>query len=496
MDFFVRSGQPGSFKTGCLILGVFADGKLDERGQQIDKASKGLLRELGRRGDLPKEPGGTLLVTDPRGLAAHRLLLVGCGKPAAFSIKSLRSATTAAAVELAAVGAADAISLLSCKDVDAYTIARHGGEALAGAFYRFDLLKTGTKRPAPKLKRFGMMVDSTTDRRHAKRGLEHASAIAAGSAAARELANLPANHCTPTHLANFARKLAAGDKAMKVKILGEAEMRKLKMGSLLSVTAGAVEPAKLIVLEYKGKGAKSGAPVALVGKGVTFDTGGICLKPPPGMDEMKFDMGGAAGVLGTMTAIAQLRPPINVVAIIPACENMPSGTATRPGDVVRSMSGKTIEILNTDAEGRLILCDALTYARRYKPAAVVDVATLTGACVIALGHHLTGLMSKDDKLAAELLAAGEQAQDRAWRMPVEEDYNKELRSNFADFANVAGREGGAVTAACFLSRFTEGLSWAHLDIAGTAWRSGRAKGATGRPVGLLVQFLLSRAGTG
>ena len=281
---------------------------------------------------------------------------------------------------------------------------------------------------------------------------------------------------------------------MKVKILGEAEMRRLKMGSLLSVTAGAVEPAKLIVLEYKG--AKSSAPVALVGKGVTFDTGGICLKPPPGMDEMKFDMGGAAGVLGTMTAIAQLRPAINVVAVIPACENMPSGTATRPGDVVRSMSGKTIEILNTDAEGRLILCDALTYARRYKPAAVVDVATLTGACVIALGHHLTGLMSKDDKLAAELLAAGEQAQDRAWRMPVEEDYNKELQSNFADFANVAGREGGAVTAACFLSRFTEGLSWAHLDIAGTAWRSGRAKGSTGRPVPLLVQFLLSRAGHG
>ncbi len=494
MDFFVRSGRPESFKTGCLILGIFDGGKLDQRGQQIDKASKGLLRELGRRGDLPKEPGRTLMITDPRGLSAHRLLLVGCGKPADFSVKSLRGATTAATADLAAVGATDAISLLSCKDVDAYTLARHGGEALASAMYRFDQLKTGKKRAVPKLKRFGMMVDSATDRRHAKRGFEHAGAIAAGSAAARELANLPANHCTPTHLANFARKLAAGDKAMKVKILGEAEMRRLKMGSLLSVTAGAVEPAKLIVLEYKG--AKSSAPVALVGKGVTFDTGGICLKPPPGMDEMKFDMGGAAGVLGTMTAIAQLRPAINVVAVIPACENMPSGTATRPGDVVRSMSGKTIEILNTDAEGRLILCDALTYARRYKPAAVVDVATLTGACVIALGHHLTGLMSKDDKLAAELLAAGEQAQDRAWRMPVEEDYNKELQSNFADFANVAGREGGAVTAACFLSRFTEGLSWAHLDIAGTAWRSGRAKGSTGRPVPLLVQFLLSRAGHG
>ncbi len=494
MEFFVRSGRPENLKTGCLVLGVFEDGKLDDRGRQIDKASKGLLRELGRRGDLPKQPGRTLLLTDPRGLKAQRLLIVGCGKPAEFNTRIFRRAVAVAAGELAAVGAGDAILLLAPKGVDAYDCARHSGEALQSALYRFDQLKTGKKPPAPKLKRFGIAVENAAQRRHAQRGFEHADAIAAGSNAARELANLPANHCTPSHLAKYARKLAAGDKAMKVKILGEAEMRKLKMGSLLSVTAGATEPAKLIVLEYKG--AKSAAPVALVGKGVTFDTGGICLKPPPSMDEMKFDMGGAAGVLGAMTAIAKLRPAINVVAVIPACENMPSGTATRPGDVVRSMSGKTIEILNTDAEGRLILCDALTYARRYKPDAIIDVATLTGACVIALGHHLTGLMSKDDKLAGELLDAGERAEDRAWRMPVDEDYNQELRSNFADFANVAGREGGAVTAACFLSRFTEGMSWAHLDIAGTAWRSGRAKGATGRPVPLLVQFLLDRAGAG
>jgi leucyl aminopeptidase len=434
------------------------------------------------------------LITDPRGLKAQRLLIVGCGKPAEFNIKTYRRAIAAATAELAAVGAGDAISLLAPAGADAYVTARHGGEALQGALYRFDLLKTGKQPPAPRLKRFGLAVEDAKQRRHAQRGFDHAAAIAAGCSAARELADLPANHCTPSHLAKYARQLAAGDKAMKVKILGEAEMRKLKMGALLSVTAGATEPAKLIILEYKG--AQSSAPVVLVGKGVTFDTGGICLKPPPAMDEMKFDMGGAAGVLGTMTAIARLRPAINVVAVIPACENMPSGTATRPGDVVRSMSGKTIEILNTDAEGRLILCDALTYARRYKPAAIIDVATLTGACVIALGHHLTGLMSKDGKLADELLSAGERAEDRAWRMPVEEEYNQELRSNFADFANVAGREGGAVTAACFLSRFTEGMSWAHLDIAGTAWRSGRAKGATGRPVPLLVQFLLERAGNG
>jgi len=491
MDFFVRSGKPESVRTGCLVAGVFEDGELDEQGKRLDKASDGFLRELSRRGDLPAEPGRTLLLSHPRGLSAQRLLLVGCGKKSEFNAKSFRKAVTAAAGALTAVGAADAVLLMAPAGSDAYATARHGGEAAAAALYRFDQLKTGKKKPAPKLERFGLLVGTPAQKRDAARGFEHASAIAEGSAAARELANLPANYCTPSHLAKFARQLATGDKAMKVKILDEADMRKLKMGALLSVTAGAVEPAKLIVLEYRGAG--SDAPIALVGKGVTFDTGGICLKPPPGMDEMKFDMGGAAGVLGTMTAIARLRPAINVVAIIPACENMPSGTATRPGDVVRSMSGKTIEILNTDAEGRLILCDALTYARRYKPAAIVDVATLTGACVIALGHYLTGLMSKDDKLAAELLEAGHQAEDRAWRMPVDEDYNQDLRSNFADFANVAGREGGAVTAACFLSRFTEGTSWAHLDIAGTAWRSGRAKGATGRPVPLLVQFLLSRS---
>jgi leucyl aminopeptidase len=257
------------------------------------------------------------------------------------------------------------------------------------------------------------------------------------------------------------------------------------------VTAGAKEPARLIILNYRG--APGDAPVALVGKGVTFDTGGVSLKPAPAMDEMKFDMGGAAGVLGTMAALARLELPINVVAVVPACENMPGGAATRPGDIVRSMSGQTIEILNTDAEGRLILCDAITYARRFKPAALIDVATLTGACVIALGHHHTGVMSHSDALAEELVGAGRDAEDRAWRLPLTEEYDRELKSNFADFPNVTGREGGAIIAGCFLSRFTEGLDWAHLDVAGTAWRSGRDKGATGRPVPLLVEFLLGRA---
>jgi leucyl aminopeptidase len=492
MEFFVRSGDPARIKTGCLILGVFEGGKLERRGQALDAAADKLISGLKRRGDLPGKPGQTLLVTDPAGLNAQRLLLVGCGSADAFATKHYRRAMETAARTLASVGASDAVSLLEPAGSDTYTTVRHGVEAVELALYRFDELKTGKKEPAPKLKRVGFHVAPASRRRQAERGIAHGGAIAKGRSVARRLANLPANHCTPSYLASFARSLARGQKRMTARLLGEAEMRKLKMGALLSVTAGATEPAKLVILEYKGAGKRP--PVVLVGKGITFDSGGISLKPPPGMDEMKFDMGGAAGVLGTMASVAELQPDINVVAIVPTCENMPSGTATHPGDVVRSMSGKTIEILNTDAEGRLILCDALTYAKRYKPDAIIDVATLTGACVIALGHHLTGLMSTSDALSTALLEAGREAEDRAWRMPLAEEYNEELKSNFADFANVAGREGGAVTAACFLSRFTDGVDWAHLDIAGTAWRSGAAKGATGRPVPLLMQYLLSHGG--
>jgi len=492
MEFFIRSGDPARIRSGCLVVGVFEGGKLDQRGKDLDKAAGGLIGALKRRGDLPRKPGQILLITDPSGMSAQRLLLVGCGSPKLFATKQYRRAMETAARALATAGATDAVSLLAPSNSDPYTTARHGVEAVQHALYRFDELKTGKKEPAPKIKRLGFHVADASGRRKADRGIHHGGAIAEGVAVARRLANLPANHCTPSYLARYARSLASGNKRMTAHILGEAEMRKLKMGALLSVTAGASVPAKLVVLEYKGAGRS--APVALVGKGITFDSGGISLKPPPGMDEMKFDMGGAAGVLGAMASVAHLKPDLNVVAIVPTCENMPSGTATRPGDIVRSMAGKSIEILNTDAEGRLILCDALTYARRYKPATVIDVATLTGACVIALGHHLTGLMTPSDKLSSALLDAGQQAEDRAWRMPVTQEYNEELRSNFADFANVAGREGGAVTAACFLSRFTEGLDWAHLDIAGTAWRSGAAKGATGRPVPLLVQFLLNQAG--
>jgi len=336
-----------------------------------------------------------------------------------------------------------------------------------------------------------LSVNDRAAERRAAAGLEQGLAVAHGVALARDLGNLPPNVCTPAYLADQARELAKRYR-MKVEVLERADMERLGMGALLSVARGSAQPPKFITLEHRG-GPKTARPVALVGKGITFDTGGISLKPPADMDHMKFDMCGAASVLGTMKVAGEMRLPVNVVGVIPTTENMPGGRATRPGDIVKSLSGQTVEILNTDAEGRLILCDALTYVERFKPAAVIDIATLTGACVVALGHVATGLFANDDALASEVLAAGATAQDRAWHLPLWEDYQEQLSSNFADFANVGGRPAGAVTAACFLSRFTKSYKWTHLDIAGTAWKSGKEKGSTGRPVPLLTQFLIDRA---
>jgi leucyl aminopeptidase len=329
----------------------------------------------------------------------------------------------------------------------------------------------------------------------AEQALAQGTAISAGMALAKDLANLPGNICTPSYLAEQAMALKKGKRRLRVQVLDEAEMEKLGMGALLSVSRGSEQPARLISLEYRGadKGVK---PVVLVGKGITFDTGGISIKPSEAMDEMKFDMCGAASVLGTLQACADMGLAINVVGIIAAAENMPSGRASRPGDIVTTLSGKTVEILNTDAEGRLVLCDALSYARRFDPQVLIDIATLTGACIIALGHHPSGLLANEDGLADALLAAGETSGDRVWRLPLWDDYQEQLKSNFADLANIGGRPAGTITAACFLSRFTEDYHWAHLDIAGTAWRSGKEKGATGRPVPLLAQYLLDRTGTG
>jgi leucyl aminopeptidase len=492
MQFHAIKAGAARKPTACAIVGVHEKGDLPEAARRVDRASGGAVARVLKRGDFSGKSAETFPITGIRRGPAERILLVGLGPKSGFGRKPYRRAVFAATQWLAKSGAADATSWLAADGVpgiDDYYAARHAVESVSNALYRIADLKTGAKPPRPKLSRVSHVCPDAK-LADAQRGIRDGSGVAAGIALMKDLANLPANVCTPRYLADAARELPEAHKAVSVRVLEEREIRRLGMGSFLSVTRGSEEPARLIVLEYAG-GAKGEAPVALVGKGITFDTGGISLKQPTSMDEMKFDMSGAASVLGSFKAIATIGAPINLVGIIPTCENMPSGRATKPGDIVTSMAGKTIEVLNTDAEGRLILCDAITYARRFKPRAVVDIATLTGACVIALGAHYCGLFSPDDRLAGEIAAAGERADDRAWRLPVAEEYAELLKSNFADMANVAGREGGAITAACFLWKFADGLRWAHLDIAGSAYLTGAHKGSTGRPVPLLVDWLLN-----
>jgi leucyl aminopeptidase len=496
MDFVAKTGTAAALRTDCAIVGVYKDGQLSQAALEVDAVTGKLVSGLVKRGDFTGKAGATLLLHNPGGIGARRLLLVGLGEAGKLDVKGWRKAHGAAVRTLLGSGSRDAFSFLSTEDVagaDSYLLARHAAEAAEDAAYRFDELKSELEDPLPKLAKLALWIPDRKAQSAAARGFQHGKAVAEGQSLARRLGNLPGNICTPAFLAAEARKLATGNPALKVSVLEQSQMKKLGMNALLSVAQGSRQPPKLIIMEWRG-GPGQKAPVALVGKGITFDTGGVSLKPPLAMDEMKFDMCGAASVIGTMATIVRLALPINVVALVPAAENMPDGLASRPGDIVTTMSGQTVEILNTDAEGRLILCDSLTYVRRFKPATVIDVATLTGACVIALGQHLSGLMSNDETLARELLHAGVEAEDRAWHLPIGEEYDEQLKSNFADFANVAGREGGAITAACFLARFARDLKWAHLDIAGTAWKTGRAKGATGRPVALLAQFLMSRAG--
>ena len=492
MEFPVKTGTAASQRTECAILPVFEDGQLRGATREIDTAARGVIKQLARKGDVSGRLGSTTVVHRTQGTAAARWLLVGCGKHAEFNARRLASALSAAIAALRNGGTREAISYLAYgvgDAIDAAAAARHSVEAARASVYRFDELKSRTD-PPPRIARLSLAAPKGTDSTPLRAAVKVGTAIANGCDLARDLGNRPPNVCTPSHLAETARKLAARYRKLKVKVLGEPEMRKLGMGALLSVTQGADEPPRLIVIEYRNGSTKS-APVALCGKGVTFDTGGISLKPPPKMDEMKYDMSGAGSVLGALSAIAELDAPVNVVGVIPACENMPGGNATRPGDIIKSMSGQSVEIINTDAEGRLILCDAITYARQFKPRCVIDVATLTGACVVALGHIYTGVFSNNDDLAAALIAAGDRALDLAWRLPVHEEYGESLRSNFADFANSGTRDGGASVGANFLSRFVGDLPWAHLDIAGVAWRANSHKGSTARPVPLLVDYLLS-----
>jgi leucyl aminopeptidase len=494
MEFFVTAAAPARHRTECAIVGVFEKGELATAAAQLDERIGGRIAKLVKRGDLRGKLSDSVLLSDLDGAPCERVIVVGLGTRANFKRKQYRKALGTAVAVLSRTGAHEAVNYLSLEsvpDADSYSLARIAADVAGSSAYRIPDHKTANKRPKSLLTRFGVAVGGRSEQAAAERGLQHGSAITSGMGLMRDLANQPPNICTPTYLANAARALSKEHRSVRTRILNEEDCRKLRMGSFLSVTAGTVQPARLIVLEYQG-GKRGSAPVVLVGKGVTFDTGGISLKPPAAMDEMKFDMSGAASVLGTFRAVAELELAINLVGIVPACENMPDGRATKPGDVVTSMSGQTIEILNTDAEGRLILCDAITYARRFKPDVVIDIATLTGACVVALGNHLSGLFGNDDELIQQLQAAGQRADDRAWPMPVGEEYAEGLKSNFADFANVAGREGGAITAACFLAKFTDGLRWAHLDVAGTAYVGGSQKSSTGRPVPLLVDYLLNR----
>ncbi|WJW74915.1 leucyl aminopeptidase [Thiohalobacter sp. IOR34] len=494
MDFNVTSGTPEKQRTACLVIGVFEPRRLTAAGKTLNSAAGGHLAAILRRGDLEGKCGQTLLLHNVPGIHAERVLLVGCGREKELDEGKFRSIAASAAQRLDESGANEAVSYLSelpVGDRDLRWKVRQQLESTEDALYVFDRLRSEKEKKRRPLKKLTLAIEERTALAEARRGLAEGAAIAAGVRSARELGNLPGNICTPDYLARQAKSLARRSTRIDVRVLEERGMQRLGMGALLSVARGSRQPAKLIILEYRG-GRKNARPVALVGKGVTFDSGGISLKPGQAMDEMKFDMCGAAAVLGTFEAVLDMQLPINLVGIIPATENLPDGQASKPGDVVTSMSGQTIEILNTDAEGRLILCDALTYAGRFKPDTVIDVATLTGACVIALGSHAAGLLANDQDLASELLDAGSYAADRAWQMPLWEDYQQQLDSNFADMANIGGREAGTITAACFLSRFTKDYRWAHLDIAGVAWKHGKEKGATGRPVPLLTQYLLDR----
>jgi leucyl aminopeptidase len=494
MDFVTRIAPAAAVKADCIAVGVYAGGELTTQARALDASAKGALRAAVRSGEASGKRGSAVMLRNLPAVAAPRVLLVGLGNRKEFGDKAfgeaVRTAVKAAgkAVKELAIAAADWLP----PGRDGLWQARQLVLAAREAVFRTDELKSSKDDETGGPARIALVLAARDA--GAERGLAQGEAIAGGAELAKRLGNLPGNICTPAFLAEEAKKLGRSHR-LGVEVLDRKKLETLKMGAFLSVAKGSAEPPRLIVMRHEGARGKGAAPVVLVGKGITFDSGGISIKPSAAMDEMKFDMCGAAAVFGTLRAVAELKLPLNVIGVVPACENMPSGTASKPGDIVTSMSGQTIEVLNTDAEGRLILCDALTYVERYKPAAVVDVATLTGACVVALGEVNTGLFSGDDALADELLAAAKDAVDPAWRLPVQDDYQEQLKSNFADLANIgAPGKAGAVVAACFLARFAKAYPWAHLDIAGTAWKGGPAKGATGRPVPLLAHFLLQRAG--
>ncbi|MHA7840592.1 MAG: leucyl aminopeptidase [Gammaproteobacteria bacterium] len=499
MEYALTHAYPEKQYAACILAGVFAEGELSSTAKQIDAISNGYLKKLLNRGDISGKAEHILLLQDVPNLPAQRVLLVGCGKKAELTGLQFRKIIAKAFNALKNTGATDAIFYTSDWDVVEYdllwqlsTIVTTIGEQR----YCFDELKSKKEDNKCPLQKITFHIPQNIDGAAAEKALRQGEALTKGMTLFKDLVNMPANYCTPTFLGETAKNLDKEYRSLKLKILEETDMKRLGMGALLSVSRGSKEPAKLIILEYTGSKNTHEQPIALIGKGVTFDSGGLSLKPPAGMMDMKYDMSGAGCVLGLMHAIAELALPLNIVAVIPATENLPGGRATKPGDVVNTLSGQTVEILNTDAEGRLILCDALTYVERHNPAAVIDMATLTGAMVVALGHHRTGIFSNNADLAQELVAAGDRTTDKAWHMPMDPEYDEQLKSAVADMANISrGRDAGSITAACYLGRFTKKYPWAHLDIAGTTWNSTDNKGCTGRPMPLLLNFLLHRCNT-
>jgi len=493
MEFTAKSGNPEKQRTACIVVGVYEPRRLSPAAERLDQISDGFISNLIRRGDLEGKIGQTLLLHNVPNTLCDRILLVGCGRERELHDAQYRKIIATTASTLNDIGAMEAVCYLTelhVKSRDNHWNIRQAVETVEDSLYSFDQLKTKKDSARRPLRKIVLSISSRRELSDSDAAVNEGYAIAHGVKQAKDLGNLPGNICTPSYLAEQALEMAEEFDCISTEIIDQAEMEQLGMGSFLSVSKGSRQPPKLISMSHNGAG--DDKPIVLVGKGLTFDAGGISLKPAAAMDEMKYDMCGGASVFGVMRAVAELKLPLNVIGVVPASENLPDGAANKPGDVVTSMSGQTIEILNTDAEGRLILCDALTYSEKYDPDVVIDIATLTGACVVALGQHASGLLSNHSPLAHDLLNAGKSSGDRAWELPLWEEYSEQLKSPFADLANIGGREAGTITAASFLSHFTKKFQWAHLDIAGSAWLSGDKKGSTGRPVPLLTQYLLDR----
>ncbi|MFS1702585.1 leucyl aminopeptidase [Alteromonas sp. AMM-1] len=496
MEFNVKSGSPEKQRSACIVVGVYEPRRLSGVAEQLDAISEGYISNLLRRGDLEGKAGQMLLLHHVPNVLSERVLLVGCGKERELDERQYKQIIAKTIQTLNETGSMEAVCFLTelhVKGRDTYWKVRQAVETTQDTLYTFLQLKSKKGEARRPLRKIVFNVPTRRELTVGEKAVEHGLAISKGMKVTKDVANMPPNICNPAYLWDQAQQLAAEYDSVNVECVNEAQMAELGMNSYLAVGRGSENESLMSIIYHKG-GQPDQQPLVLVGKGLTFDSGGISLKPGEGMDEMKYDMGGAAAVLGVMHTVAALNLPVNVIGVLAGCENMPDGKSYRPGDILTTMSGQTVEVLNTDAEGRLVLCDALTYVERFDPDTVIDVATLTGACIIALGKHATGLMSTHNPLAHELLNASEQASDRAWRLPLWDDYQEQLESPFADMTNLGGRPAGSITAGCFLSRFTKKYNWAHLDIAGTAWNSGKNKGATGRPVPMLAQFLMNRAG--